>query len=121
MKHFWRDLRLIPVVLLATVSLFVLKVSGLVFDGGYTLAERLQSRDSTGLKVTTAESVPQYPKIVVADQAAPQSAPRTAPDKPWAQAMFNFNGDSRDITGSVGHKEEKKEESKGEGHEEKPS
>lgn len=116
MKTFWRDLRLIPVVLLATVCLLVLKVSGLVFDGGYTLAERLQKRDSTGLKITTAESVPQYPKIVVADAAAPKSAPRAGASKPWAQDMFNFNGDARDITGSVGHKEEKKEESKEEGH-----
>jgi len=118
-KNFWRDVRLIPVVLLATVCLLVLKVSGLVFDGGYTLAERLQKRDTGGLTVTTADSVPQYPKIVVADAAAPKSPPRAAPDKPWAQAMFNFNGDSRDITGSVGHKEEKKEESKEEGHGEK--
>ena len=121
MKHFWRDLRLIPVVLLATISLFALKVSGLVFDGGYTLAERLQNRDSTELKVTTAESVPQYPKIVVADQGAPRSQSRAAGSGPWAQEMFNFNGDGRDITGSVGakkdeKKDEKKEESKEEGH-----
>ena len=40
-----RDFRLIPVVLLATICLFALKVSGLVFDGGYTLAERLQGLD----------------------------------------------------------------------------
>ncbi|MGN6571070.1 MAG: MotE family protein [Pseudolabrys sp.] len=122
MKYFWRDVRLIPVVLLATISLFVLKVSGLVFDGGYTLAERMQNRDSTGLKVTTAESVPDYPKIVIADGAATKPQTRTASAKPWAQEMFNFSGDSRDITGSVGeHKTEKKEEGKGEGHEEKPS
>ena len=38
-----RDIRLIPVVLFATVCLFALKVSGLVFDGGYTLSERLQA------------------------------------------------------------------------------
>ena len=41
-----RDFRLIPVVLLATICLFALKVSGLVFDGGYTLAERLQAAAS---------------------------------------------------------------------------
>ena len=40
MIRFARDFRLIPIVLLATVCLFALKVSGLVFDGGYTLAER---------------------------------------------------------------------------------
>ena len=112
MKRFWRDIRLIPVVLLATISLLALKVSGLVFDGGYTLAERLQNRDTAGLKVTTGEVVPDYPKIVVADQAAPRSQSRVAQGKPWAQEMFNFNGD---ITGSVGaKKEEKKEEKKDE-------
>ncbi len=42
MIRFARDFRLIPIVLLATICLFALKVSGLVFDGGYTLAERLQ-------------------------------------------------------------------------------
>ena len=41
MMRFARDVRLIPIVLVATISLFALKVSGLVFDGGYTLAERI--------------------------------------------------------------------------------
>ena len=115
MKRFWRDIRLIPVVLLATISLFALKVSGLVFDGGYTLAERLQNRDTAGLKVTTGEVVPDYPKIVVADQAVPRSQSRVAQGKPWAQEMFNFNGD---ITGSVGAKKEEKKEEKKDGKEE---
>lgn len=113
MKRFWRDVRLIPVVLVATICLFALKVSGLVFDGGYTLAERLQSRDTSGLKVTTAETIPNYPKIVVADAARSRNTPQAAArDKPWAQEMFNFNGDSRDITGSVGEKKEEKAPSK---------
>ena len=97
-----RDFRLIPVVLLATICLFALKVSGLVFDGGYTLAERLQGRNKTDLQITTRESVPDYPKIVVADDQAPPSAP--ASKQSWAQQMFNY-GDSRDITGSVGGEE----------------
>ena len=104
MNRVLRDIRLIPIVLLATVSLFALKVSGLVFDGGYTLAERLQGRNKTDMKVTTAESIPDFPKIVIADQnATPNPAP---PKQPWAQEMFNFNGD-RDVTGSVGASEEK--------------
>lgn len=97
-----RDFRLIPVVLLATICLFALKVSGLVFDGGYTLAERLQGRHRTGMQITTRESVPDYPKIVVADEQAPPGAP--ASRQSWAQQMFNY-GDSRDITGSVGGEE----------------
>jgi flagellar motility protein MotE (MotC chaperone) len=91
-----RDIRLIPIVLLATGSLLALKVSGLVFDGGYTLGERLQGRDKTDMKVTDPESIPEFPKIVFADRTPP---PAAAP-KAWAQEMFNFNGD-RDVTGSV--------------------
>lgn len=105
MNRFWRDIRLIPIVLLATISLFALKVSGLVFDGGYTLAERLQNRGNTGMQVTTRESIPEYPKIVVADQSA---LPSAAPARSWAQEMFNYNdGSKSDITGSVGASEEK--------------
>ena len=99
-----RDFRLIPIVLLATISLFALKVSGLVFDGGYTLAERLQGLDKTDLKTTTADSVPDYPRIVVADRnALPDSS---AAKLPWAQEMFNFRDSARgDITGSAGASE----------------
>jgi len=109
MTRFLRDIRLFPVVIVATVSLLALKVSGLVFEGGYTLAERLQGRDKGALQVTTRESVPDQPKIVVADQ-------RVKPDqgtKSWAQEMFNYNGGAdrpsaeRDITGSVGASEPK--------------
>jgi flagellar motility protein MotE (MotC chaperone) len=94
-----RDIRLIPIVIIATISLFVLKVSGLVFDGGYTLADRLKDRGKQTLQITSAESVPDQPKIVVAG-AEPDAKP--APRKPWAQEMFNFNGDAGDVTGSVG-------------------
>ena len=101
MIRFARDFRLIPVVLLATISLFALKVSGLVFDGGYTLAERLQGLDKKGLQITTRESVPDYPKIVVADQQA--SRIPQEPKQSWAREMFNYGGD---ITGSVGGAEQ---------------
>jgi len=107
MMRFARDFRLIPVVLLATICLFALKVSGLVFDGGYTLAERLQGRHKTDMQITTRESVPDYPKITVANQQAALPAPAArASRQSWAQQMFNY-GDSRDITGSVGGEETK--------------
>jgi flagellar motility protein MotE (MotC chaperone) len=115
-KNFWRDVRLIPIVLLATICLFVLKVSGLVFDGGYTLAERLQKRGQPELKVTTGEQIPAYPRIIREDQRGQilAAAESSAKPKPWAQEMFNFNGDSTDITGSVGEKEKKAEGGKDE-------
>jgi flagellar motility protein MotE (MotC chaperone) len=103
MSRAWRDIRLVPVVLVATVSLFVLKVSGIVFDGGYTLGERLQGRDKTALHVTSQDTVPDFPKIVLADQTAGKKA------VPWAQEMFNFNGEAGDVTGSVGSEDSKDE------------
>jgi len=100
-----RDFRLIPVVLLATICLFALKVSGLVFDGGYTLAERLQGLNKPGMQITTRESVPDYPKIVVADEQVAPPVPAThASKRSWAQQMFNYGGNG-DITGSVSGEE----------------
>lgn len=100
MIRFARDFRLIPIVLLATSCLFALKVSGLVFDGGYTLAERMQNRYKTDLTATTAETVPDYPKIVVSSRKA--GPPKPEFKEAWARQMFNYNeGTSRDVTGSI--------------------
>lgn len=107
MIRFAREFRLIPIVLLATISLFALKVSGLVFNGGYTLAERLQNRVKPQIEVTTADTVPDYPKITVVDQRV---MPDVGPSRPksWAQDMFNYNETGKsDVTGSVSAKEEK--------------
>jgi len=103
MIRFARDFRLIPIVLLATVCLFALKVSGIVFDGGYTLADRLRDRAKPpGMTITTADSVPATPKIVYADASLPSGTPEVK--VPWAQEMFNFNDTKGDVTGSVGDK-----------------
>jgi flagellar motility protein MotE (MotC chaperone) len=106
MTRFARDVRLVPIVLFATISLLALKVSGLVFDGGYTLAERLQARYRGDLQITSRESVPDQPKIVLTEKYA---KPGTAGSRqPWAQEMFRFNGgNASDVTGSVGAAEEK--------------
>lgn len=98
MIRFARDFRLIPIVLLATVCLFALKVSGLMFDGGYTLGERIQqSIDKATMKVVSRDTVPDQPRIVFASQGTPGSAPM--PDKRfWPQRGAD---DSDDITGSV--------------------
>ena len=104
-----RDFRLIPLVLLATISLFALKVSGLVFDGGYTLAERMQGANKTDMQITSPESVPDYPKIVVADKQVMPDAP--ASRQSWAQEMFNYrDANNRDVTGSVGADDKSKGE-----------
>jgi flagellar motility protein MotE (MotC chaperone) len=85
----------------------------LVIDGGYTLAERLQNRNKADMQITTADSVPDYPKIVVTDRVLKPDAttsPRTPP-RPWAQEMFSFNEAAKgDITGSVGAEENPKSE-----------
>jgi len=100
MTRFARDVRLIPIVLFATISLLALKVSGLVFDGGYTLAERMQARYRGDLQITSRESLPDQPKIVLTEKYA---RPGTAGSRqPWAQEMFSFNrGGTGDVTGSV--------------------
>jgi flagellar motility protein MotE (MotC chaperone) len=87
-----RDVRLIPLVLFATASLFALKVSGLVFDGGYTLGERLAGADKSELTPTTRDSIPNVTPIIVQGQ-------QPEPAQPWAREMFNYGGD---VTGSVG-------------------
>jgi hypothetical protein len=98
------DFRLIPIVLLATVCLFALKVSGLVFDGGYTLGERMQNNAKPKIETTTAENLPAYPKITVADKGVMPDATRqrSAGPRSWAQDMFSYNDANRDdVTGST--------------------
>jgi flagellar motility protein MotE (MotC chaperone) len=116
MIRFARDFRLIPIVLLATISLFALKVSGLVFDGGYTLAERIQNQFKPELKTATPESVPEFPKIIVdGKQVSPEAAPSRqvaaqAAKRSWAQEMFNYSDTGRvDVTGSAGSADKKEE------------
>jgi len=45
-------------VLFATISLLALKVSGLVFDGGYTLAERMQADTGAICKLRHVRACP---------------------------------------------------------------
>jgi flagellar motility protein MotE (MotC chaperone) len=104
MTRFARDVRLIPIVLFATVSLLALKISGLVFDGGYTLAERMQAKYRGELKITSRDSVPDQPKIIFADREGKGN--NAGPKQSWAQEMFKFN-QGGDVTGSVGGAEEK--------------
>jgi flagellar motility protein MotE (MotC chaperone) len=109
MKAFWRDTRLIPIVLLAMVSLFSLKVLGLVFNGGYTLAERLRDRDKNEMKVVAGEAVPSFPKIIIDGNESGSQNSEHPPS--WAREMFNYGGINKaDITGSVDSDKNKSEE-----------
>ncbi|HWK94313.1 MAG TPA: hypothetical protein VNR39_02720 [Pseudolabrys sp.] len=100
-----REFRLIPIVLLATICLLGLKVTGIVFDGGYTLGEKLSQRGKPpGITVTSGKDVPDYPRIVVAGEPAPVESTAASSPNPWAKEMFNFGGDRAsqpDVTGSV--------------------
>jgi len=91
-----RDVRLIPIVLFATISLLALKVSGLVFDGGYTFAERMQARYKSPVEVATPERTQENPRTA-RDQANISDDLKQA----WARKMFNFD-QGGDITGSSG-------------------
>ncbi len=104
-----REFRLIPLVLLATICLLGLKVSGIVFDGGYTLGDKLRERGKPpGMTVTSGDNLPAYPRITVAGEpAAPDTTTAAIADAkggPWAKEMFNFGGGRTpepDVTGTV--------------------
>jgi len=101
MKSF-RNIRVIPVVMIAIASLAALKVAGLVIDGGYVFEYRVQS-----LSRPKGESK-------VESKAESKGESKGS----WAQEMLNFPGgpkaDPTDITGSVhgAPKEAPKEEPK---------
>ncbi|QPF82823.1 flagellar protein FlbB [Bradyrhizobium genosp. L] len=89
-----RDIRVIPVVLVAIFGLMVLKVAGLVLDGGYVFGGEAQA-----------------------------AGPAGPPGPSWAQENFNFPGGSKavdsrakgdpgDITGSVEGKDKEKDAKK---------
>lgn len=94
MSRWLREYRILPVVLIAAGCLFALKAMGLMFDGGYTLGQRL-SRGET-LTVTTLPASP-------ATQLQPQTSQmefagaRPPGQKSWMQEVFNYP----DVTGSV--------------------
>jgi flagellar motility protein MotE (MotC chaperone) len=84
MKSF-RNIRVIPVVVTAIAALAVLKVAGLVIDGGYVFEYRWQSASQAS--------------------AGTQGEAKSEPKGSWAQEMLNFPGgpkaDPSDVTGSV--------------------
>jgi flagellar motility protein MotE (MotC chaperone) len=122
MKGLLRDIRLMPIVLLAIACLFVLKTMGLFFDGGYTLGQRL---GSSGTLIVTTVPIP--PVTQMRSPAQRLEMQSDGPQLSWMQRRFGYPGGpvanaNRDssiatgdvaITGSVAAKAaEKKEEKK---------
>ena len=100
MTRMLRDVRLIPIVLFATISLLALKVSGLVFDGGYTLAERMGARYSADAQAPTQDRVPDSTRTTAGNSGNKSGMP--VEKKSWAQDVLNFkDGRNGDITGST--------------------
>jgi flagellar motility protein MotE (MotC chaperone) len=89
MSVLFHRLRLVPIVLFAAAGLFILKVSGIVMDGGYTLGAGHQAKNER-------EQRDQRTVIVRSAEVAPPQEP--ARPKSWAQEMFGYP----DVTGSVG-------------------
>jgi flagellar motility protein MotE (MotC chaperone) len=86
MTRLLRDVRIIPIVLIAISALFLLKATGLILNGSYVLVG--DADDITGaVAQRSADATP------VAAEAPPPPARRRS----WAQEMFNFP----EVTGSV--------------------
>ena len=100
MNRMLRDVRLIPIVLFATISLLALKVSGLVFDGGYTLAERMGARFNSDVQAMKQDGATDSSTATVAERLDNSGLPRAK--KSWAQDVLNFkDGRNSDVTGST--------------------
>ena len=94
MRRWLREVRIIPIALIAVGCLFALKAAGLWIDGGYTLGQRLSRGES--ITVTT---VPLSTSTALQAQTSSLEAAsaRTGQKRSWAQEMFNYP----EITGSV--------------------
>lgn len=89
MSLLFHRLRLVPIVLVAAAGLFVLKVAGIVIDGGYTLGAGHQAKGDRAFREPTS--------VTVRSSQVPQLQEPARP-KSWAQEMFGYP----DVTGSVG-------------------
>jgi flagellar motility protein MotE (MotC chaperone) len=100
MTRWLREFRLVPVVLIAAGSLFVLKTTGLVLDGGYTLGQRLGRSDTLVVtRIPVAPTQELKVKSVPLEIITPQNQ---APKRSWMQEVFNYPGGANsDVTGSV--------------------
>ena len=97
--RFVRDLRLIPVVALAAAALFVLKVSAIVIEGGYTLiASRAALAQGLGDGASKANDMPPPAPL---DDAARRAARRPDRRRPSLGAAIMLRTPTPEYTGSV--------------------
>lgn len=89
MSLLFHRLRLVPIVLVAVAGLFLLKVTGIVLEGGYTLGAGHRAKNDRVLHE-------QATVITRPAQNAQQEPARARLS--WAQEMFGYP----DVTGSVG-------------------
>jgi flagellar motility protein MotE (MotC chaperone) len=87
-----RDLRLVPIVLVAAIALFALKALGLVLDGGYLFDNLAEQRDVGDNFEVTGTIAASRPAGVPARQAP------AAGKESWAQDMFNYPGGTGAVT-----------------------
>lgn len=114
-----RDVRLVPVVLVAAGVLFILKFTGLVTDGGYTLGAGHLSKSDRVVREAAELAASRSPRQGVAPQTneAAHDKVLLALKQSWAQETFKYP----DVTGSVGASKpsEKKETESGKGEADK--
>ncbi len=79
-----RNVRLVPIVLIATIALFALKALGLVLDGGYLFDNAAAVSGGGDNMEVTGTIAPPKPAAPLARELP------TAPKASWAQQMFNF-------------------------------
>lgn len=97
MIRYLRDFRLVPIVLAAVGALFVLKTTGIITAGGYTLgAGHLARSDRLALEAANAAANERLRASPPTQQARVEEP--AAPRRSWAQDVFNYP----DVTGSVG-------------------
>ena len=94
MKSF-RDIRVIPVVLVAIFGLAVLKIAGLVIDGGYVFdyqvsqpAKRSWAQDNLGYPSTAKVDPADITGSVKKEEAPKPAAPATEAPKPDGVVLF---------------------------------
>jgi flagellar motility protein MotE (MotC chaperone) len=88
MKFLFHRLRLVPIVLFAAAGLFMLKVAGIIIDGGYTLGAGHQAKSDRAIHEQTT--------VITRPAQTAQHDPGRKTS--WAQEMFGYP----DVTGSVG-------------------